>query len=214
MQIISRNDLSDLFKSVSEIMTAHSEELCEMDAKMGDGDLGLTMKKGFSALPDILKDIPEENPGKALMKAGMKMTSVVPSTMGTLMSSGIMTGGKSISDKDSIDASTFVTYLFGFAEGLKKRGKCSPGDRTVLDAIQPAAESAKAMLDSNPNADLPEIVSAALDGAKKGLEATKGMTPKFGKAAVFADRAKGVIDQGAYAGMLMIQGYVDYIHSK
>ena len=127
MEKIAINELSALFDSVAQIMSENSERLCEMDAHMGDGDLGLTMKKGFGALPGLIDGIDEPDLGKRLAKAGMKMSSVVPSTMGTLMSSGIMEGGKRLAGCADIGAAEFAKFLEGYAAGIQKRGKCQRG---------------------------------------------------------------------------------------
>ena len=193
------------------MMTENAEHLCEMDARMGDGDLGLTMKKGFNALPEILDAIDEPDLGKKLMKAGMKMASVVPSTMGTLMASGIMGGGKAIAGSEAIDAGVFVKYLEAFGDGIAKRGKCARGDRTVLDAIGAAADKAAAVLAKNAAVTLTDVAEAAYQGAQEGVVATRDMAPKFGKAVVHSAKALGTDDQGATAGMLMIKGYRDFI---
>ena len=137
------------------------------------------------------------------------MSSVVPSTMGTLMSSGWMEGGKRLVGKETVDAAGYAAFLRGFADGIIKRGKCAPGDRTVLDAIHPAAEAAEKA--AAAGAGLADTAKAALEGAKAGLEATKDMKPKYGKAAVFAAKALGTEDQGATAGMLLVQGLYDGI---
>ena len=210
MEKIAINDLSALFDSVAQIMSENSERLCEMDAHMGDGDLGLTMKKGFGALPGLIDGIDEPDLGKRLAKAGMKMSSVVPSTMGTLMSSGIMEGGKRLAGCADIGAAEFAKFLEGYAAGIQKRGKCQRGDRTVLDAIGPAADAAMAAA-AQPGATLETVAEAAVRGADEGVAATRDMTPKFGKAAVFAARAAGVEDQGAVAGQLVVQGLANYI---
>lgn len=209
MDRIGKEQVAELFECVGDIMARNAERLCEMDARMGDGDLGLTMKKGFGALPELIRGIEEEDLGKHLAKAGMKMSSVVPSTMGTLMSSGIMEGGKRLSGSESIGPKELAAFLSGYAAGIQKRGKCRPGDRTVLDAMQPAAEAAQAAADAG--ATLAEVIRAAVGGADAGVEATRGMTPKFGKAAVFAARAEGVEDQGAVAGQLVVHGLAEYI---
>lgn len=101
------------------------------------------MKKGYCALPEIYSGLEEADMGKRISKSGMKMSSVVPSTMGTLMSSGWMEGGKRLVGKETVDAAGYAAFLRGFADGIIKRGKCAPGDRTVLDAVQPAAEAAE-----------------------------------------------------------------------
>ena len=209
MTEIQIGDLPVWFAAIGEVMTAHADELCEMDARMGDGDLGLTMKKGFSAMPEILNAIDEADLGKKLMKAGMKMASVVPSTMGTLMASGIMTGGKELAGKESIDASGLLTFLKGYAAGIAKRGKCVRGERTVLDAVGAAADKLEAAL--TPAMTLSQAAEIALEGAKEGVEATRAMEPKYGKAAVHKAAAAGQVDQGACAGMYMVLGCRNFI---
>jgi len=203
--IITCEQIPALFQGVASIFAEKKEELCDMDAKMGDGDLGLTMDKGYGALPDLLRENMEAgDAGKTLMKGGMKMSSVVPSTMGTLMSSGIMEGGKALKGKGELGPKDLAAYLTAFAAGVQKRGKCQLGDRTILDALDPAAKAAAQAADQG--GDLAAVLAAAAEGAAQGVEATKSMTPKFGKAAVFAAKAAGVADQGAVAGAYMIQG--------
>lgn len=208
MDKILFEQLPELFGGIAEIFTDKKEELCAMDAKMGDGDLGLTMHKGYAAMPDLIRENGEPGDiGKTLMKAGMRMASVVPSTMGTLMASGIMEGGKALKGKKEIGPAEMSAYLTGFAAGIQKRGKCQLGDRTILDAVDAGSKKAAKVV----NSGLEAVISAALEGACEGVEATRQMTPKYGKAAVFAAKAIGVADQGAVAGKYMIQGMRQYI---
>lgn len=206
--VITLDDLPEMFEKVADKMSEQAIILCEMDARLGDGDLGLTMKKGFSVLPDIIREQDDDDIGNVLTKAGMKMASIVPSTMGTLMASGIMSGGKSLVGKKEIRSAEFIIFLQGFCEGIIKRGKCQRGDCTVLDAIAGALDFARGV---GENCDLSLTVNRALEGAKVGAEATKIMRPKFGKAAVHAHDANGVMDQGACAGLYMIEGIFNYI---
>ena len=215
MDKITFDQLPDLFASVGELFVAKKEELCDMDAKLGDGDLGLTMSKGYAALPDLMRaeaagaggDI-----GKLLMKAGMKMSSLVPSTMGFLMSTGVMEGGKALKGKTELDGAGLAAYLTGFAAGVQKRGKCQAGQRTIYDAVLPAAEAAAAVAAADPAASLNAVIAAAVQAAEKGVEATKDMVPVFGKAAVHAAQCVGVPDQGAVAGYYKMLGLSNYIN--
>ena len=205
MDKFTTEQLPELFAGVASMFAEKKEELCDMDAKMGDGDLGLTMDKGYGALPQLIKENTEPGDiGKTLMKAGMKMASLVPSTMGTLMSSGVMEGGKALKGKTEFGAEELSVYLTAFAAGIKKRGKCELGDRTILDSVDAGAKSAAEA--AAVGKTMEEVIEAACQGAAAGVEATKDMVPKFGKAAVFAAKAAGVADQGAVAGMYMIQG--------
>lgn len=211
MECIRQDQLSELFQGVADIFAEKMDELCAMDAAMGDGDLGITMKKGFAALPKLISECHEENNiGKTLMKTGMKMASTVPSTMGTLMASGIMEGGKAVGAASVIGPKELCAFLTGFAAGIQKRGKCNPGDRTVYDAVSEAAKKAEQVY--NENISMKDIMEAAVLGAYQGVEATKNMKPKFGKAAVFSDKAIGVADQGAVAGKYLMEGLLRFFN--
>ena len=209
MDSIRYHELPAFFQGAAEIFAEKKEELCEMDAKMGDGDLGLTMEKGFGALPRLIRENGEDgNIGKTLMKAGMKMSGLVPSTMGTLMASGIMEGGKAIGKKGEMGPGELADFLAGFARGIAHRGKCQLGDRTILDAVDAGARKARQAL--TEGADMGAMLRRAVEGAKEGVKATEDMLPKYGKAAVFSAKAKGVPDQGAVAGQYFLEGLGRY----
>ncbi|MBR1659415.1 MAG: DAK2 domain-containing protein [Oscillospiraceae bacterium] len=215
MENISFDQLPALFESVGNLFVEKRDELCEMDAKLGDGDLGLTMSKGYAALPDLMRaEAPDAGGdlGKLLMKAGMKMSALVPSTMGFLMSTGVMEGGKALKGKTELDGAGLAAYLTGFAAGVQKRGKCQAGQRTIYDAVLPAAEAAAAAVAADPGASLDTVIDAAVKAAEEGVERTKTMVPVFGKAAVHAAACEGVADQGAVAGYYKMVGLSNYIH--
>ena len=144
------------------------------------------------------------------MKGGMKMASLVPSTMGFLMSSGVMEGGKALRGAAALDAAGLAAFLTGFAAGVQKRGKCEAGQRTLYDALLPAAEAAEQAAQL-ADAGLESVITAALAAAAQGVEATKTMTPVFGKAAVHAAQAQNTPDQGALAGYYLLLGLKTYI---
>ncbi len=213
MEVLKLEDFAEVFEKVAEIFADKKEELCAMDANMGDGDLGLTMSKGFGAMPDLIRaNMTDGNIGKTLQKAGMKMSSLVPSTMGTLMASGIMEAGKALNEKPEMDALGLSEFFVNFAAGIKKRGKCEAGDRTIYDELYPAGEAAAAA--AAEHSDMVTVAREALKGASLGVERTREMVSKFGKAAVFAAKAKGVADQGAVAGCLLVQGIYEFLESK
>ncbi|MFA6845553.1 MAG: dihydroxyacetone kinase subunit L [Sphaerochaetaceae bacterium] len=209
MEKITIGDWPVIMESVASVMDGNAEMLCALDAKMGDGDLGLTMKKGYDALSGLFKGIVESDMGKHLYKVGVKFAALVPSTMGTLMASGWMEGGKRLVGVVSVGSNEFASFLAGFAEGVAKRGKCQIGERTLLDALSPAARRAQEC--AQKGCELGEVAFSALQGSLSGVEETKNMIPKYGKAAVFSAKAIGIPDQGATAGMLLIQGLYEGI---
>ena len=201
---IGKQEFIQILEHISKLMQENRERLCKMDAELGDGDLGLTMSKAFPAAIEALQESAEEDFGRLMMQCGMKINSAAPSTMGTLMSSGFLFAGKAFLGKTTLDAGDVAALYQLFADGIAKRGKAARGDRTVLDSLYPAADGAQAAYSNG--ADITGIAAAALKGAEAGLESTKEMLPKYGKAAVFRDAAKGKVDQGAFSGKLFIEG--------
>jgi len=211
MEKLVISDIPEMFDHVGQVFAERKDELCAMDAVMGDGDLGLTMSKGYGVLPGFMRDLESEGDiGRMMFKAAMKMQNTVPSTMGTLMSSGIAEAGKAFKGKTELVPADMVTYVIQFAAGIKKRGKCELGDRTILDSINAGAVKAVDYLSANPEASFSDVMAAATRGAEEGCEATRDMLPKYGKAVVHAAKAKGIVDQGALAGKYMLEGIESY----
>lgn len=211
-EVITKKDLIPLFELISKTMNEGKEELSRLDSLMGDGDLGITMSKGYAVIPVEMNQLQDEPMFKMIMKSGMKVSSVVPSTMGFLMSSGLMSAGKAIKPSEEIRSPEMAKFLQGFADGIVKRGKCELNDRTILDVIQPAATKAEKVLIENPNIELSELMILVDEQAKMSLENTKNLIPKFGKAAIHKEKAKDYVDQGALAGYYVIHAIKEFVN--
>ena len=103
---MTRDDVVRFVSIASDIMNENKDYLIELDANSGDGDLGLTMSKGFAAAKDEVTANPETDLGKLLFKAGSAISAAVPSTMGTLMASGFLGVGKALKGTTVPAAST------------------------------------------------------------------------------------------------------------
>lgn len=110
--------------------------------------------------------------------------------------------------KGEMGPGELADFLAGFARGIAHRGKCQLGDRTILDAVDAGAR--KAQEACAEGADMGAMLRRAAEGAKEGVKATEDMLPKYGKAAVFSAKAKGVPDQGAVAGQYFLEGLGRY----
>lgn len=214
MAAIGINNLQELFQKIAQTIEKNAPELERLDSLMGDGDLGMTMTKGFWGIAGEKYPGGEKSLGKAFMKSGMALSSLVPSTMGFLMGSGLMGAGKRLGEAAELTSQGLLAFLTGYCEGIVKRGKCAPGERTVLDSFHGAKCALEEGLERDPGMDLSTGASLALTGAKKGLEETKTMVPKYGKAAIHSKAAEGVIDQGALAGYLVIQGIAEFVKDE
>ena len=150
MSSISLQDLQGAIAHTREIMDAQRDELIRIDGEMGDGDLGITMAKAFKAADEFMGSQEAGDLGKTLMQMGMQMNKAAPSTMGTLLATGFMRGGKAVQGKEELSVADMAELFDAFVNGLMERGKSKPGDKTIIDVMQPVAESLKNAGDVSP----------------------------------------------------------------
>jgi len=99
MEKMGSAEIIKMLGHVAQAMNDKRQYLIELDSAIGDGDLGITMEKGFGSAYVYAKDNQSLKPGDLLMRCGMQIVKVAPSTMGTLMGTGFMRGGKMLSGR-------------------------------------------------------------------------------------------------------------------
>jgi len=209
MNHLNAKDIKSVFVALHKVMDENKNYLINIDAKVGDGDLGITMQKGFKAADEQLQVCDNTNIGFLLSKAGMAIAMEAPSTMGTLVGTGFMKAGKALKTKEEINLSDLAGALEEFVDGIMIRGKAKPGDKTIIDSLLPAAKSLKSS--ANEGKTLEEAIQIAYDASLNGLEATKTMTPQHGKQVAHREKSLGLQDPGATVGMLIIRTITNHI---
>lgn len=185
-----------------KIMADQKDYLINLDSVVGDGDLGLTMSDGFQAAYNSIKDSDETDCGKLLYFAGKAMGTAVPSTMGTLMASGLMRAGKVLKGKTDLVPLDVVTLFYAFQDGVSERGKAKVGEKTFLDGIDPAVSTLQNEISSG--SDIKTAALKASVSAMKGFENTEGMLAVHGRAATRGEASRSLKDPGAaVAGFIM-----------
>ena len=203
-KVWDKESLLNLFRILAEIMTDKRDMLITLDSEIGDGDLGITMHKAFTAVYDHLQLTEEFIPGKICIEAGKVMAKNAPSTMGTLMATGFMYGGKALAEAEVITGDSLRVFFEGFLSGVVKRGKAKPGEKTLVDVLEPVVS----VLQLKQESDLSLALVYASEASSKGLVATKNMVSQHGKAAIYREQTLGKIDPGATAMNLVIQGFL------
>ncbi len=201
MEQLNPGDVIRMLGAVAEEMSAQRSYLIELDSAIGDGDLGITMEKGYHAAYAFAKENPVMNPGDLLMRSGMQIVKVAPSTMGTLMGTGLMRGGKAVAGKETLSSQDMTAFFEGFLQGVMDRGKAERGEKTIVDILYPLVESMKAY----QGTDIEGVLSAGVTGAHEGLESEKGMMSQHGKAAVFREKTREMTDPGSAAIIILIE---------
>jgi dihydroxyacetone kinase-like protein len=202
-------DIRSIVSGIAVLMTEKKEELIKLDSAMGDGDLGLTMEKGFSAARDEAAKTDEPDLGKFLMKIGMAIARAAPSTMGTLAATGFMSGGKAVTGKTALGGMEMAAFFDAFTAGIMQRGKSKPGEKTIVDVLVPASQALAAAVSSG--AELPEAFRILRAAAAEGREQAKGMIAQHGRLAYYQEQSKGREDPGAAACIYILQGFCDHI---
>jgi len=192
---LDAEQLRRAFRAIAAAMKSKSEPLRELDAACGDGDLGITVTKGFTAIEERLDDLEGEPPSRLLQSLGITFNNAAASTFGVFFATAFMHAGKSIDKRDQIDVGDFCAMLKCAADGITSRGRAKVGDKTILDALAPATEAAEAAVARG--GDWPDVLAAAADAAREGAEGTRGLLPKVGRARWFGEQARGTQDPGA-----------------
>ncbi|WP_177505023.1 dihydroxyacetone kinase subunit DhaL [Anaerosinus sp.] len=204
METVTGEILIKILDSIEATMAEAKEHLIELDGAMGDGDLGLTMYSGFHAVAEEAHRLDEPDLGKFLMKLGMKMNAVVPSTMGTLVSTCFIKASAKAKGKQELTLADLVAMGRAAVEGVMQRGQSQIGDKTMLDALHPAVEALAAANHEGKN--LIEAHQDAYQAALAGVEKTKTMQSVHGRAAYYSEKSIGRQDPGATAVMYIFQG--------
>ena len=193
----------------ARVMEDSKEELIRLDGLCGDSDLGLTMSAGFAAAAQAVDAGDERDIGKLSYLAGKAMASAVPSTMGTLMASGLINAGKALRGRETLDVHGQAVFFRSFYDGVRTLGKAEPGDKTFLDGLKPALDAIEEGL--HKGQDIVPIAQSAALAAQRGYERTQGMLAKHGRMAIRGDASRAYLDPGAAVAALLVRAWADQV---
>ena len=184
-------------------LEANRETLQRLDQASGDGDLGITAGKIAAALRDYAAAAAPDDLGKYLAAAGMAVNRAASSTMGTLLATALMRAGKEAKGLGELNAQTLAALLRAADLGIQERGKAQVGDKTIVDALHPAAEAFSAALQAG--SALPEATVAMLAAAENGRDAVTPLRSRIGRASWQGERTEGQVDPGCAALVILLK---------
>ncbi len=207
--VITSTDLLAMLEYVATDMEGGKNELCALDAAVGDGDQGVTMAIGFRAIRQSLETLKGQDIGTILTKCGLTFNGAAASTIGALFASACLRAGREVKGRQEIGLPEVAQMLEAALLGIQERGKAQVGDKTVLDALGPAVATAREAV--RAGAALTDGLQQALAAAEAGVKATIPLKSKIGRAAWIAERTVGHQDPGATSFYLMFKSAVDYL---
>jgi dihydroxyacetone kinase len=193
-----------LLETLSREMDEHAEELGRIDAVAGDGDHGIGMQRGASAALAAAKEARDKGAGagSVLARAGDAWSNRAGGTSGALWGLALTTLGTRIGDEQDPAAADIAAAVEAAVEAIRGVGKAEVGDKTMVDAIVPFAETFRRELErgSAPADALAAAALAATDAAK----ATEDLMPRMGRARPHAEKSLGSPDPGAHSFALIV----------
>ena len=196
--MISTESIKSGIKRLAQAMEQSADELNTADGLLGDGDLGVTMIRGFRQIIEILDSLPEDI-GMAFFQCAKAFTKSSGSSYGTLLASGMMAIAKVKKGQTGIELEE-VSGLFAIAlEAMQKRGKASLGDKTVLDVI---AAVRHASTNQAEEQDLLDSINQAINDT---MDQFRNRQSKIGRARIFGEKSIGLDDPGMLAFKRMFE---------
>lgn len=188
-------------------ITEAKEYLCDIDRKIGDGDHGIGMAKGMQNVKKMLETKDFGSINEVFNSVGITLMSTMGGSSGVVfgsMFSGAFEGSEPITE---MNVKTFADAMNNSLEIIKKRGKAEVGDKTMVDALQPAVEE----LQKDKTGDFVNALAKAAESAKIGVLNTKNYVAKYGRARFLAERSLGYEDAGAVSVQIMFSSMAMWV---
>jgi dihydroxyacetone kinase-like protein len=188
----------------AEAVAQERDYLTQLDAAIGDGDHGINMDRGFTAVGKALAgqdgSLP---PGRLLILAGKTLVSTVGGASGPLWGTALRRAGRELGDQPDFDDRELHAALEAAVAGVVELGAASPGDKTMVDALRPAVDTLGDAVESG--LPLAEALEKAAEAAEEGAKATVPMQARKGRASYLGERSIGHQDPGATSAVLVIR---------
>jgi phosphoenolpyruvate---glycerone phosphotransferase subunit DhaL len=205
---VTTQDLVTFVTAYADVIAGNRAYLIELDAAIGDADHGENLDRGMKAALVSLADTPnDEAPAEVLRRVATALVSKVGGAAGPLYGTAFLRAAGVLRGKRELEAADVVAAIRAGLDGVVTRGKAEVGDKTMVDAWEPAARVAEAAVsDGNP---LGAVLSAAADAAEEGMRSTVALVARKGRASYLGERSAGHQDPGATSTAMLFRTMAD-----
>lgn len=217
---LSLEQLQQMFLYVSGEIVNSTAVLTQADKAIGDGDHGVGMARGFEAVRERLENDSFESVGSLLKAVGTTLITSAGGASGIIFGTFFRGGAERLLERREFQAPHLGMLLSDGLEAVMARGGARPGDKTVVDALEPAVRAVNALIEqpkphkaaeAGGGVILATAAGAAAEAAREGVEETKEMIARIGKAKTLGERSLGHPDPGALSMHLILQAIADFI---
>jgi dihydroxyacetone kinase-like protein len=195
--------ITSWMREIETSVRAERDHLVQLDAAIGDADHGINMARGFEAVVQALGADAGSPPGKLLILAGRTLVSKVGGASGPLWGSALRSGGRTLGDQPTFEGAELVEVLAAALASVKDLGTASLGDKTMVDALEPAVDTLRERLAAGDS--LEHALDASAAAAESGMRATIPLQARKGRASYLGERSVGHQDPGATSTALIMR---------
>jgi dihydroxyacetone kinase-like protein len=192
------------FEGSAVALHEQRDYLTQLDAAIGDADHGTNMDRGFASVVAKLEELDGATPpGKTLVLAGSTLVSTVGGASGPLWGTALRRAGRSMGDGETFDGAALALAFESALEGVVELGAAQPGDKTMVDALEPAVRVLRERVDGGSTVG--QAVTAAREAAEEGMQATVPLQASKGRASYLGERSIGHQDPGATSTVFILR---------
>jgi phosphoenolpyruvate---glycerone phosphotransferase subunit DhaL len=199
---VGRDDVVAWIQAFAGEVSARKEELTALDSAIGDADHGINMDRGMQAVVAKLNGAPDGDIGALLKTVGMTLVSTVGGAGGPLYGTLFLQLGAATAGKEEITLQDWTAALRAAVQGVQARGKAEMQDKTMVDALLPAADALDAAVADG--ASFAEGLRRSAEAAHEGMLATIPLVARKGRASYLGERSAGHQDPGATSSHLLL----------
>lgn len=207
---LSLEETRRMFLYVAEKLVTYQDILTEADRVIGDGDHGVGMARGFEAVERKLSNTTFSSLDEVFKSVGTTLLTTIGGASGAIFGTWFRSGAKNLTGKCFLDSACFAFFLKDGLYGIQERGKAKVGDKTVVDVLAPAAAAAE----ENCNQPLEKCLAEVVLAADQGLESTKGLIAKIGRAKSLGERSIGYPDPGALSASFILKSMASFVSQR
>ena len=196
--MITTDSIKTAVTKIAQLIEESADELNAADGLLGDGDLGITMVRGFREIIEVRDSLPDDV-GMALFQCAKAFTKSSGSSYGTLLATGLMSVAKKKKGQKEIQVEEISALLNDALDAMKQRGKAELGDKTVLDVIAASSQAAKDQSDGS------SVLKAINDAVTSTIDEFRSRQSKIGRARIFSEKSIGLDDPGMLAFRKMLE---------
>lgn len=209
---LNPTQVKEMFLYVGGKIIENKPLLTDVDSAIGDGDHGIGMEVGFTKAEENLNKKDFTNVNDVFKTIGMSMVMSMGGASGVLFGTVFMGGVKELASHEALELPVLAEiFEYGLA-AVQERGKAEVGDKTMIDALDPAVTALKEA--AGADVSLVEGLQKAEAAAAQGVEDSKGYIAKFGRAKSLGERAIGHQDAGATSIWIIFKSMREWLEAS